>query len=350
MSDTPSPLAPRALDARLTAALAIVVLVFVSAPLLQGCYGTACGPSVAVRRPPRGEAESYDASTDRWRSVRPLPEPVAGARAVEVGGMIYVIGGGDTFFGWDTFAHLFRYDPTGNTWTQLADMPTARSGHGAAAVGTEIYVVGGVTAGLTPHVEVEVFDTALDAWRVEPDAPNPHARFDAVSIGGVVYAPGGDTDRLDALDTTTGSWSPLAPLPLPLSDFAVVTDGGRIFVIGGHDPGVTRETPSDDLWIYEVATDTWSAGPSAPELGNYHAATIDGARVYVFGAFWPAGNEFWGAGKDRKRVLALNTSTLIWATSTPKRENRYDVATAVADGIVYVFGGWGKQRIRTGCR
>ena len=289
-------------------------------------------------------AESYDSSADRWRSVPRLPEKVAGARAVSVGGMIYVVGGGSSKPGSRARETLFQFDPVQRDWTRLADMPTARAGHGVAAVGTDIYVLGGTT---DPD-GVEVFDTMTGLWTIDPDMPNGHAPFTAVAIGSVVYAPGGGTDLFDALDTTTGIWTPLTPMPVGLADFAIATDGSSIFIMGGDASGFARGTPSDDLWIYDVATDGWSSGPDMPELGNYLGATIDGARLFLLGTFGSGNPGRFDVLEDRRRVLVLNVASLFWADGKPKRDNAYGVASAAEGGLIYVFGGWGKSEKR-GC-
>ena len=308
---------------------------------LTGCGVTPC---TSARRPARRASEQYDASADRWRSRPRLPQPVAGARAVTVGGLIYVIGGGDGRpFGraWRT---AYRYDPVSRVWETLPEMTLERDRHGVAAVGTDIYVLGGAA----DPSGVEVLDTTTDTWRINPAMPNPHLDFDAVSIGTSIFAPGGDTDLFDVLDTTTGQWTPLTPLPMAKAGAAVATDGMSIYMMGGSDPPSQSFQGSDELWIYDVGTDTWAAGPVMPEMGNYLAATIDGARLYLFGTFGPGPPGRFGVLEDRRRVLVLNVSTLFWAEGKRKPDGNYAVAPVAEGGLIYIFGGWGKT-VPGGC-
>ena len=55
--------------------------------------------------------------------------------AVAIGGMIYVVGGGDS-------THL-RLDPATNAWQTLAPVPTSRWNPVAEAVAGQLYVIGG---------------------------------------------------------------------------------------------------------------------------------------------------------------------------------------------------------------
>ncbi len=118
--------------------------------------------------------------------------------------------------------------------------------------------------------------------------------------------------------------------------------------MGGWDPAFATGTASDDLWIYDVGIDTWSAGPVMPEQGNYLAATIDGARLYLFGTFGARVGGPFGVLEDRRRVLVLNVSTLFWAEGKPKPNGTYSVAPAAEGGLIYIFGGWGNAEKR-GC-
>jgi len=61
--------------------------------------------------------------------------------ASEVGGRVYVIGGGT--FGGPTFSSVDVYDPATDTWTSGAPMPTARLGLSTSAVNGRIYAIGG---------------------------------------------------------------------------------------------------------------------------------------------------------------------------------------------------------------
>ncbi len=306
-----------------------------------GCGGSCgCGRK-SPQRKSQPDAESYDASADRWRAVAPLPFPVAGARAVAVGGRIYVVGGGDVDRQWEIWPFLQRYDPVSDVWERLEDLPAGRAGYGVTVVGSEIFVVGGVT----DSQGAVTFDTISESWGGKPNIPNPHSRMGAVSIGSTVYVPGGDTDLFDAYDSGSGTWFPLAPLPVPLSNATTVTNGFEIFVLGGQDPSASSAVLSDEHWIYDVATDSWSAGPTIPEPGHHFRAAIDGARIYLFGAHGALTGRAL-VGDERQRVLVLNSVSLLWAEAKPRRKDLYDSAVTVEGGILYAFGGWSRPRRR----
>jgi hypothetical protein len=96
------------------------------------------------------------------------------------------------------------------------------------------------------------------------------------------------------------SWTRLTPggtLPSARYDHTLVTDGSQLYLFGGRGPD-----PSGDLWIYDIAANTWEqlnapAGPS-PRFG--HNADVGPGRMLAFGG--QNGNDFfadtWELGLD----------------------------------------------------
>jgi hypothetical protein len=93
-------------------------------------------------------AEVYDPKTDKWASLRPLPEPRDGiAGVLGSDGKIYILGGASDFNG-PPLKSVFIYDPAMDKWEKGPDMNLPR--HTLAAVATpdgKIYAIGGTDVG-----------------------------------------------------------------------------------------------------------------------------------------------------------------------------------------------------------
>jgi hypothetical protein len=73
-----------------------------------------------------------------------------------------------------------------------------------------------------------------------------------------------------------GSWIQRASMPTPRHDLQSIAVGEQIYAISGAD-----DLTLDVVEIYDVATDTWSAGPPIPTArGWIGAALLDGV-IYV---------------------------------------------------------------------
>ena len=88
--------------------------------------------------------ESYDPSTGSWTTVAPLPAALDHVQSVELGGVVYYIGG---LLDWPGPASRFVYvyNPTTDRFTTAAPMlPGRKRGAGGVAVHDgKIYVAGG---------------------------------------------------------------------------------------------------------------------------------------------------------------------------------------------------------------
>lgn len=87
-------------------------------------------------------AERFDPATDRWERLAPMPVPSGGLAAIEEGGKVIALAGGNDEAGTVTGA-VQEFDPGSGEWTRLPDLRTPRHGHGAAVIDDRIWVFGG---------------------------------------------------------------------------------------------------------------------------------------------------------------------------------------------------------------
>lgn len=125
-------------------------------------------------------------------------------------------------------------------------------------------------------------------------------------------------------------------LPTPMHWSGVCAYQGKIYLFGGNlNDAAGNTTMSDAVQIYDVASDTWTAGTPMPTKRYLCTAVEVGGKIYVMG-----GRNFNvpGAGPlDKNEVYdpATNTWTTAKATPVPIRGQ----AATAYNGKIYMIGG-----------
>jgi N-acetylneuraminic acid mutarotase len=188
--------------------------------------------------------DAYDAATDRWHSLAPLPKPWGDAAAVVVGDAFYIIGGGA-----EGVAQKDVHCHERGAWSVVARMalPEQRRSSAAVVLDGAIYLLGGLTGtGSDFASATSSLWTARpgEAWQVRAPMPGP-ARFTAsvCAVGGRLLVVGGCTpeggkvrnlDEILAYDPRHDQWTTLGRLPFPLRGACGLVIGEHLFVIGGY--------------------------------------------------------------------------------------------------------------------
>ncbi|XP_009667633.2 kelch repeat and BTB domain-containing protein 12 [Struthio camelus] len=181
--------------------------------------------------------EKYSMEQDTWRSMAPLPLPLACHVVVTVKNKLYVMGGWTPQMDLpddepDRLSNrMFRYDPGQDKWTERAPMKYSKYRFSAAVVNSEIYVLGGIGClgcdrGQTRKCldAVEIYNPDGDFWRDGPPMPSPllSLRTNSTSAGSVegkLYLCGGFrgaarheviTKEILELDTWENQWNVVA--------------------------------------------------------------------------------------------------------------------------------------------
>ena len=177
-------------------------------------------------------------------------------------------------------------EETPGAWSQATPYPITNVRYGLAQTATHFYVFGGVSDGTRVN-NVYRMDIATGAW--QPRAPMPFTSEAPtcahMESTGLVYCTEGDTGSgFASYNIATDSWTPLASIPG--GDHYGSASGafnGKVFVAGGTT-GILNT-----VQVYDVATNTWSAGTAAPDaflLAGYQQV---GQYLYVVGGFDPSG-------------------------------------------------------------
>ena len=155
--------------------------------------------------------------------------------------------------------------------------------------------------------------------------------FNVVMSGGVPVALEAQV-RVDSYDPATNVWTRLNDMPAAVTHIFPVRDNNTIWFVGGFvgdDPGPATA----DVWLYDVSSDSWSAGPPLPAPRAGGTVAIWGRELHYIGGFADRNDT-----RTEHYVLDLDNPT-DWTTSTPMPEARGHSAGAAVAGIIYVIGG-----------
>jgi hypothetical protein len=153
----------------------------------------------------------YDCAQDSWNQVAPMPEFEARVAfaACAIGTDVYVFGGEDEDD--ETQDSVFKYDTVANAWTSLARMPQSCAYHSACALGGLIYIVGVGDSG----EEVLCFDPIEEVWyEIAPTCCN-RLYATAFVLGGALYAAGGISgggSSMERYDVAANEWTLVASM------------------------------------------------------------------------------------------------------------------------------------------
>jgi N-acetylneuraminic acid mutarotase len=173
-------------------------------------------------------------------------------------------------------------------WTRAAPIPTARSELAATALEGRIYVAGGIAQWGTTAA-FEAYDPTKDRWEALPPLPEAVHHLAAAATNERIYITGGYTnllfseitDRAWAYHPGERRWAQIADLPAPRAAHGMAAIEGKLYVVGGVGPA------SEDLLIYDPATERWEAARAAlPTQREHLAVTVLDGKLHAIGGRW----------------------------------------------------------------
>jgi hypothetical protein len=221
-------------------------------------------------------------------------------------------------------------------------MNTAREQFAAAVVNGKVFVLGGRDAGGNLLRSMEIYDPALNAWTLVPDAmAQGVAGLTAAVVNDIIYFFGGfmGENKLPgsfewAYDPAADTWAQIAPRNpqlVPTALCTAVAHGGHVYLFGGErlviqgdaqspqaSTTVLRYTPGQPGVWAELASMPWTA--SKPAL-----AAVDNT-IYLMG-----GDRTDNIGGMVNWVAAYNIAANTWDAVTPgdlPRTNSYTASSA----------------------
>ena len=217
---------------------------------------------------------------------------------------IYCVGGSN-FATQTTSGRVFRYDPIADSITTVAsNWPPGDTGilpGGFTVFNNTLVILGGfdIPNGVGTD-QIWQFTPNPAGW-VQKSAvlPVPLGYIPTTTIGSLIYTGGGADITGGALTDTTNSFvydpvadsiDTIADIPRPTSNTRAVNFCNQMYVLGGG-----FNTPSNEVDIYDPASNTWSLGIPFATAGRNFAADTDGTNN-----IWKAGG-YADDGADENR-------------------------------------------------
>ena len=129
---------------------------------------------------------------------------------------------------------------------------------------------------------------ASGEWKTLDTNGEPTARHEAamVEYKGKFYLMGGrGVKPVEEFDPETNTWSSLGPTPLEIHHFQPVVYGDLVFVMTAMTGKYPKETPLENIYIYNPDSDEWQQGPEIPEHRRRGGAgtVVDDGKIYIVG-------------------------------------------------------------------
>ena len=185
---------------------------------------------------PWATAWVFEPQRGGWDAIADLPVSIGAGAAVEIEGMIYVVGGVPLG------TSLYAYDPAADMWQTLAPMSQAREHVAAVAFEGDLWVLGGRWEEAMLNT-VEVFDPEAGSWTSGPSMQEARSGFGATVVGASIYVAGGEVFEQSngfvaaALDSVEqfdgGEWTFVDSLPRRLHGAPLVTVGESMYLLSG---------------------------------------------------------------------------------------------------------------------
>ena len=151
-------------------------------------------------------------------------------------------------------------------------------------------------------------------------------------MNGKIYLAEGDTgDSFNIYDIATNTWSAGPPRPGYANNYGAAAGafGGKVYVVGGGSSGATDTTS-----IYTVATNSWTTGPPAPVPFFLAGYTTVGQYLYVVGGFSSA-----SPTANVGVTMRLDMATGTWSLGPTFTPGRADEGLAASGNTLYALGG-----------
>jgi N-acetylneuraminic acid mutarotase len=280
--------------------------------------------------------EQTDQKADSWTTKAPMPTPRGEVTATTLNGKIYVIGGHDYQTN-NTFRKVEVYDPVTNTWSTKADMPTPRSSLAAVEFNGKIYAIGGNGSGAVHLNTVEEYDPATNTWTAKAGMNRSRHGLSAAVFNGKIYAVGGISGNkinmsMEVYDPKTNTWTEL--IISPADRFAAryyhasVCIEGNIYLTGGY---FDSSNLTDKTFKYNIESGTYTEMAILPDWAQNLAAVSFAGKGYFRGGY---------SNKVMSALQVFDPVRGTWEQKTPMPTARRSSAAAMAEGKIYVIGGW----------
>jgi N-acetylneuraminic acid mutarotase len=217
-----------------------------------------------------------------------LPLAQHDAQGVQLGGVVYVFGGGS----FSELDHIVSFDPVHDLVHSAGVLPRAQSDVAVTSSDGTAYVVGGYDG-------TNWLDTIL-AWRpgsaarVVAHLPVGLRYAAASSVDGQVLIIGGSTpagasDSVYRLNPATGRVRQIGRLPQPITHAGAATLGSFVYLVGGRGGNLDSQTA--DVWSINPLDGAVRPAGRLPEPLSDTGVMSTGGALVVAGGLSPTGTQ-----------------------------------------------------------
>ena len=222
------------------------------------------------------------------------------------------------------------------TWAATTPMSTARSQASATLLSNgRVLVAGGIASGAV-RSSCEIYNPTNASWASTGSLATGRYEHAAVRLsnGDVLAVAGKGTNGIqlrtvERWNATSKTWATVTSLAVEHEGLtATVLTDGRVLVVGGT---------STTCEIFNPTTATWSNTGSLAQRRRYHSAVrLNDGRVMVYGGEWVSSSISYTTGTAE----IYNPASGTWSTVAAGASRARHSAALLADGRVFVAGGW----------
>lgn len=266
----------------------------------------------------------YDTQTQEWTEGAQPPFEIHHIQAVELDGLIYVIGAMTGGWPYETpLSHILIYDSVVDKWAIGPEIPEhrRRGGAGTIVYNDKIYVVCGIINGHTSGWVswLDEFDPKTNEWQELPNAPRARDHLHAAVVDDKLVVAGGrrsgyggggfetTVEQTNVYDFDTGEWtelpSPEGDIPTQRAGIAAAVHQGNVVIIGGESG--SQETAHSEAEMLDLSTGIWEPLPSL-NRGRHGTQAITFEDMIITGA--GSGNRGGGPELNSFEVFAPTDS------------------------------------------
>jgi N-acetylneuraminic acid mutarotase len=238
---------------------------------------------------PQAATARFNPGSNTFTSLAPMPVGVGQAAVGSAGNKLYVAGG---YLGGSAITNTLQiYDIPSNTWSFGPPMPSEKEAAGGVVVNNKFYVIGGDDFNAVVDTNY-IYDIATNTWSTGAPLPAGRSNVNATTVGGLIYVYGGviggsfeADDSLLSYNPATNTWTPLANAGVAgFGNYGTISPygAGRLLALAGGD---TTFEPSNRTRVYDIASNTWTEGPTlnVARMGNAQGTLPDGRIIVVSG-------------------------------------------------------------------
>jgi hypothetical protein len=276
-----------------------------------------------------------------WTAAPVSPLPILDQATTAVGNNLYTFAG----VSGSIIASAQKFN--GTTWSSIASVPVALEFPTAVSDGTSAYIINGVNGSGTSVNTLYRYNPATNTY--DTLAPSSTATWNHASVylNGKIYKIGGyvssaststSSNAVEIYDIASNTWSAGAPYPVAQGWMSAFAQGNFIYVAGGV-AAETGSTASLKTYRYDPATNTWDDAAIA-DLPNSRWGAASSVTSYN-GGWVLAGGYVDGtaAANLSATVTEWNPATNTWTALPSMLSARSRMSGAVLNGAFHVIGG-----------